>query len=188
MNVQTLASRLGVPPRTVSRAQELFKLAAAKLGSGGPGINCRAAVCLELACAACVTAIVLATMPRAPTALTPPPRAGRSTLWTESSSSVYLAPIRRWVCTRVPRSASSYRLAPDYAFELQAYLSQLGALGGALDVRPVVTVAELALKFGCTLIVPSAERCLATCVPASACSAACVPKAWRKLEDTGSAF
>jgi len=71
---------------------------------------------------------------------------------------------------------------------MQAYLSQLGALAGSLDVRPVVTVAELALKFGCTLIVPTAERCLATCVPASACSAACGPKALREEEDTGSAF
>lgn len=52
MDVPTLAARLGVPPKAAARAQELVKLAAAKLGTGGPGVNCRAAVCLELACAA----------------------------------------------------------------------------------------------------------------------------------------
>ena len=54
MDVKTLASRLGVPARVAERAEELVKLAAAKMGTGGPGASCRSAVCLELACSMCV--------------------------------------------------------------------------------------------------------------------------------------
>lgn len=49
----------------------------------------------------------------------------------------------------------------------KVYLATLGALGGALDARPVVTCAELALKFGAPALGPAAERLLATCVSCS---------------------
>jgi hypothetical protein len=54
MDVRTLAARLGVPARCAARAEELVRLAAAKMGSAGSAALVRPAVCLDLACAECV--------------------------------------------------------------------------------------------------------------------------------------
>lgn len=61
MDVRTLAARLGVSARAVARAEELQRLAAARMGTSGAAALVRPAVCLDLACGECV--------PRAPAPL-----------------------------------------------------------------------------------------------------------------------
>ena len=54
MNVHTLAARVGVTKRAVSRAEELQRLAAARMGNSGAAALVRPAVCLDIACGECV--------------------------------------------------------------------------------------------------------------------------------------
>jgi hypothetical protein len=65
MDVRTLAARLGVSARAVARAEELQRLAAARMGNSGAAALVRPAVCLDMACGECVPS---ALAPRKPDA------------------------------------------------------------------------------------------------------------------------
>jgi hypothetical protein len=56
MDVKTLSARLGVSARAVARAEELQRLAAARMGTSGAAALVRPAVCLDIACGECVPA------------------------------------------------------------------------------------------------------------------------------------
>jgi hypothetical protein len=80
MDVHTLAARLGVPPRAAARAEELVRLAAAKMGTAGAAALVRPAVCLDLACSECVPAAARCAPAAARVRVSAPPLSARPSL------------------------------------------------------------------------------------------------------------